>query len=187
VFYQIRNAGIFTGDLKKVKREHLEHIIRAAGAIAEVKEIIIIGSQAILGSFPNPPKELLVSMEADLYPPESKEKADLIDGSIGEESPFHDTFGYYAHGIGPETAILPENWKKRVVIICNKNTNSIKGICLHPIDIAVSKLIAARKKDINYVKVMLKNNMIKKKDLVNIKDELSDNYKSIISTFIKSI
>jgi len=54
-----------------MKREHLEHIIRAAGAIAQVKEIIIIGSQAILGSYTNPPKNLIVSMEVDLYPPEN--------------------------------------------------------------------------------------------------------------------
>lgn len=169
-----------------MKREHLEHIIRAAGAIAEVKEIIIIGSQAILGSFPNPPKKLLVSMEADIYPPENIDKADLIDGSIGEESPFHETFGYYAHGIGPETAILPKNWKNRVVTICNENTNNIKGICLHPIDIAVSKLIAGREKDIHFVKIMLTNKMIKKTDLEKVLNELSNRYKKIISGFIAS-
>jgi len=94
-------------------RSELEHVMRAAGAIAEADELVIIDSQAILGSFEEPPKELLSSIEVDLYPIPEVEKADLIDGSIGEESPFHETFGYYAYGVGPETAGLPENWRDR--------------------------------------------------------------------------
>jgi hypothetical protein len=108
-------------------RSELEHVIRAAGAIADTDELIIIGSQAILGSFTNPPRELLVSMKVDLYPLPDVEKADLIDASIGEESPFHETFGYYAHGVGPETAILPKNWKNRLVLISNEATRGVKG------------------------------------------------------------
>jgi len=46
---------------------------------------------------------------------DAPEKADIIDGCIGELSPFHETFGYYAHGIGPETAVLPAKWKTRLV------------------------------------------------------------------------
>jgi hypothetical protein len=32
------------------------------------------------------------------------DRADLIDGTIGELSPFHATYGYYAHGVGESTA-----------------------------------------------------------------------------------
>ncbi len=67
-----------------MKRFELEHIIRAAGAIIDSKEIVIIGSQAILGFNPNPPVELLVSMEADVWPADDPVKADLIDGCISE-------------------------------------------------------------------------------------------------------
>ena len=49
--------------------------------------------------------------------------ADLIDGSIGEGSPFHQTFGYYAHGVAEETAVLPGGWwKERLVVLRNANT-----------------------------------------------------------------
>lgn len=51
-----------------MKRSELEHLIRAAGAITNDKEIVVIGSQAILGQFPNAPAPLLVSAEADLFP-----------------------------------------------------------------------------------------------------------------------
>jgi hypothetical protein len=48
-------------------RAHLEHIIRAAGMIADVDDIVVIGSQAVLGEFPNAPAELLVSDEAECF------------------------------------------------------------------------------------------------------------------------
>ena len=51
----------------------------------------LIGSQAILGQFPDAPSELLVSREADVYPRMHPERAELIDGSIGEGSPFEPT------------------------------------------------------------------------------------------------
>jgi hypothetical protein len=43
--------------------------------------------------------------------------------SIGEGSAFHETFGYYATGAGEETAILPEDWRSRLVPILNANTS----------------------------------------------------------------
>ena len=87
----------------------LEHIIRAAGTIADDSDVIVIGSQAILGSFPNAPEEFLVSNEADVYPRTRVERSDLIDSTIGEGSPFQREFGYYAHGgIDHTTAVLPD-------------------------------------------------------------------------------
>ncbi|HZM01706.1 MAG TPA: hypothetical protein VFC44_01675 [Candidatus Saccharimonadales bacterium] len=54
--------------LKNMKRIELEHIIRAASVITNQADIVIIGSQAILGQFPNADPALLVSMEADVFP-----------------------------------------------------------------------------------------------------------------------
>ena len=76
-----------------MRREELEHLIRAAAAITNQQEIVIIGSQSILGAFPNPPEILLQSMEADIYPLHRPDLADVIDGSIGELSPFQERFG----------------------------------------------------------------------------------------------
>src|SRR6266853_1091375 len=155
-----------------MRRPDLEHIIRAAGSIADARQIVIIGSQAILASFPNAPAELTVSQEADAYPLESPEKADLIDGSIGEKSPFHETFGYYAHGVGPETAVLPANWKSRLVRVQNQNTNDIAGLCLSPLDIAVSKLVAGREKDLDFVGALFRHGLLKPSQVESVFDEL---------------
>jgi hypothetical protein len=49
-------------------REQLEHAIRAACEVSEDTEIWIFGSQAILGEFPNAPKDLRASIEVDVQP-----------------------------------------------------------------------------------------------------------------------
>jgi len=35
-----------------MRRSELEHLIRAAGRIAGERELVVIGSQAVLGQFP---------------------------------------------------------------------------------------------------------------------------------------
>jgi hypothetical protein len=134
----------------------LEHILRAGGSITGSREIVVIGSQALLASFPEAPAELVRSMEVDCYPLDDPAMADLIDGTIGELSPFHETFGYYAHGIGPETAILPSGWRSRVVRLQSENTGGTIGLCVSPADLAVSKLLAGREKDVEFVGGMLR-------------------------------
>lgn len=132
-------------------RDQLEHVIRAATTIADEDVLIVVGSQAILGQFPNAPDSLRQSLEADVYPEASPEKAELIDGSIGEGSPFHETFGYYAHGVGPETATLPKGWRPRAVEVCGPGTRGATGVCPEIHDLLVSKLAAGRPKDIDFV------------------------------------
>ena len=131
-------------------RSELEHIIRAAGAIADDTDIVVIGSQSVLGQFPNAPTALLASMEADVYPLHAVDRADMIDGSIGEGSAFHESFGYYAQGVGPRTATLPAGWRRRLIRLKNLNTRGITGLCLEVNDLAISKYVAGRPKDLEF-------------------------------------
>jgi hypothetical protein len=41
-------------------RGELEHVLRAAGAITGVSRWVVVGSQAILGAWPDAPPELLL-------------------------------------------------------------------------------------------------------------------------------
>jgi len=70
------------------------------------------------------PAEVLVSQDVALYAPGDERASDLIDGSIGEKSPFHDTFGYYAHGVGAETAVLPRNWRTRAIEVSSERSST---------------------------------------------------------------
>lgn len=157
-----------------MKRSDLEHVIRAAGAVTDCDELVVIGSQALLASYPQAPESLLVSQEADLYVPGREELSTLIDGTIGELSPFHQTFGYYGHGVGPTTAILPSAWESRLVPISNENTNYILGRCLSPLDIAYSKLAAGRPKDLTYCRELLRHNLVDGEQLREILEERTD-------------
>jgi hypothetical protein len=105
-----------------MNRAALEHILRAASAIVDMSDFVVIGSQAILGQFPQAPENLLVSIEADVYPRDAPDRSDLIDGAIGELSLFHQTFGYYAHGVDNTTAVLPTGWTERLIPLANANT-----------------------------------------------------------------
>lgn len=133
-----------------MRRAQLEHLIRAAATISEDDEIIVIGSQSILGQFPDAPAELCVSAEADVFPKNRAERADLIDGSIGEGSPFHETFGYYAQGVDETTATLPRGWRQRLVPVQSAMTRGAVGLCLEVHDLLLSKLVAGRAKDLAF-------------------------------------
>jgi hypothetical protein len=149
-----------------VNRAQLEHVIRAAAAIAGDSDIVVVGSQSILGQFPAAPAEMCVSMEADVYPRNKPELADLIDGSIGELSPFHSTFGYYAQGVGPDTAILPAGWEGRLVAVSNANTHGATGWCLEVHDLVLSKYVAGREKDLEFVAHAARHAMVMRDELL---------------------
>jgi len=135
-----------------VKREHLEHILRASAEICGENEFCVIGSQAILGEYPEIDDEIIVrSMECDLYPERVPEKSELLN-SIGELSEFHREFGYYADGVGPDTAVLPKSWQSRrsVIEIRTIRDARVLGWCLETHDLLISKYAAGRPKDLNY-------------------------------------
>ena len=143
-----------------MRRSDLEHLIRAAGRIAGERELVIIGSQSVLGQFPDAPLALLMSMKADLYPRAHPELADKVDGAIGEGSAFHQAHGYYAQGVGPDTATLPRGWQRRVVRVDNPNTNGYVGLCLEVHDLALSKYVAGREKDREFTRELARHGLI---------------------------
>ena len=122
---------------------------------------MVIGSQSILAQFPNAPSDLLASMEADVFPLHRPDLSIQVDGAIGERSIFHETFGYYAHGVDDTTATLPSGWKDRLVPIRNPNTGGATGWCVEVHDLAASKLVAGREKDLDFVTILLSKDMIR--------------------------
>lgn len=146
-------------------RSELEYLIRAAGSIADDREIVVIGSQAVLGQFPDAPTALLASMEADLFPLNYPERADLVDGAIGEGSSFHQLFGYYAQGVSERTATLPDGWRGRLVAVRNANTHGFTGLCLEVYDLAISKYVAGRDKDREFTRELARHRLTSASEL----------------------
>jgi uncharacterized protein YwbE len=143
-----------------MRRFELEHAIRAACDVAGVTEIIVLGSQAVLAQYPHAPDEITYSREVDVITADDQADGDLIDGVLGELSQFSETHGFHVHGIGPETAKLPEGWRGRLVPVRNENTRGCTGWCLEVHDLAASKLAAGREKDLEYVAALFRHAMI---------------------------
>ena len=141
-------------------RTELEHLIRVAADITQDDDIVVIGSQALLAQFHDAPPALRVSVEADMYPRNHPDRADLIDGSVGEGSPFHAMYGYYAQAVGEETAVLPRGWRGRLVPIRNANTRGATGWCLEVHDLAVAKAVAGREKGRDFLREALRHGLL---------------------------
>jgi hypothetical protein len=141
-----------------MRRADLAHLLRAAARIAD-PEILVIGSQAIHGAFAEHdlPELTMVSREADLafWNDEREELADKLDGAIGELSMFDETHGYYAQGVSISTAVLPDGWRTRLVLFPDAGAGQAHAQCLEPHDLALSKLVAAREKDRDFVHALL--------------------------------
>jgi len=147
-------------------RAQLEHAIRAACDVADDSELWIFGSQAILGQFPDAPEALRESAECDVTPKNRPEAADKIDGALGELSRFHQTYGFYVHGLSLDAATLPDGWKNRTNKIQNPNTKNYSGHCVEAHDLAASKLFAFREKDKEFVRILLREGLIQPDVLV---------------------
>ena len=146
-------------------RDELAHVLRAAARIAEDGDILVVGSQAILGSHSETelPEETWLSVEADLVfldPVDGPEKAERVDGAIGELSQFHETHTYYAQGVDLTTAKLPAGWQDRVVAFQPGAAVPAAAACVEKHDLVVSKLVAMREKDRAFAMALLRAGLV---------------------------
>lgn len=141
-----------------MKRTELAHILRAAAEIIGDGSILVVGSQAVLATMSEdePPARATLSMEADItFLDGDVEKPDRVEGTIGEGSLFHSSFGYYAQGVGLETAVLPKGRRERVVRVEWDDCGEARAICPEVHDLVVSKPVAGREKDIEFAQALL--------------------------------
>lgn len=147
-----------------MRRDQLAHILRAAGDVARDPEILVIGSQSILASFSDEelPEEATMSIEADIafFDDADEEKSDKVDGSIGELSRFHETYGIYGQGVSLATAVLPQGWRERLVAFGDTGAAPSRAFCLDPHDLVVSKLVAGREKDYRFTRALIDAELI---------------------------
>jgi hypothetical protein len=82
-----------------------------------------------------------------------------IDAALGDGSQFHATYGYYAHGVGPETVIGPAGWESRLVRVevpaPRRGQSARVAWCLEINDLVLAKLAAGRPHDLEFVRAAL--------------------------------
>lgn len=149
-----------------MKREELEHVLRAASYIVDQTDFLVIGSAAILAEYDEQelPIEATRSDEADLAPFDDPtgEKSAAVEGSLGQLSPFHAMYGYYADGFDFLTASARAGWESRLVVFDPPGAEPGRGLYLERHDLAASKLVAGRIKDFEFVQALLDAGLLDK-------------------------
>lgn len=131
----------------------LQHMIRAAQALAEDRDILVLGSASLLASFPalGKPESLLASTyDADLYPdPFDELTGTMLDEALGENRAYFQRHGYHADILrGSVLSTLPRGWRERLIPVpcCGA------ARALDPHDLAAVKLLVGRPKDLLLVR-----------------------------------
>ena len=153
-----------------MKKRQLDRLLRAAGRITGEKRFLIIGSQALHGKYPDLPDDIALSAEADLVARGKVDRTEWLN-VIGQDSPFHETFGYYADPVDEKTAVLPKGWKGRLVNLPPGDTEGVRGLCLDPHDLAIAKYVANREKDRIFTRELARRRIVSRKRLRALVDE----------------
>jgi len=174
-----------------MRRDQLEHAIRTACQIIGRTEVIIVGSQSILGTYPEEalPDLATMSMEIDVLPiadtnEETARLADDIEGVAGELSPFEEMHGFSIDGVDLETSALPAGWRDRLVQVQNANTAAaggepiFTGWCLDKDDLCVAKLCAFREKDRDFVLALIDAGLVDRDVIANRMSTVPGRYRA---------
>ncbi len=150
-----------------MKKQQLDHVLRAAGRITGEKQFLVIGSQSLHGKCPDLPDENVRSAEVDLIARKNVSRTVWLN-EIGQDSPFHETFGYYADPVDESTATLPKGWKGRLINLPPGDTDGVQGLCLDPHDLAIAKYVARREKDLIFTRELARREIVARKRLLSL-------------------
>jgi hypothetical protein len=141
----------------------LRHLLQAVQSLARPERIRVLGSTALLASFPDlgePGGPLELTYDADLLvEPCDEPLAAMLHEAVGEGSLFARRTGYHADILRPAIlATLPRGWESRLVKMKESGTDS--AAALSPEDLAVVKLRAGRPKDLDLCRALLGLNLV---------------------------
>ena|ERR1700722_14142436 len=132
-----------------LRRPDIDHILRAAASLSGHSRFVMVGTGAVIATARHIPVAMMLTEEIDIYVEDATDPAlisDLIDASIGRDSQFHKTFGYYGDGVSSRTAVMPLDWRSRAVEYATPD-GLATALCPSAEDIAIAKLCAWREKD----------------------------------------
>jgi hypothetical protein len=141
--------------------------LRSAGRIAGEKQFVIVGSQSLHGKFPDLPDEIVSSAEVDLIAKKHVARTVWLN-AIGQDSSFHEQFGYYADPVDENTATLPKGWRGRLVNLPPGDTDGVTGLCLDPHDLAIAKYVAGREKDVAFNRELVARRIVSRERLLGL-------------------
>jgi hypothetical protein len=150
-----------------MKKQQVDHILRAAGRLTGERQFVIIGSQSLHGKYPDIADDIVRSVEVDLIAKQNPSRTEWLN-VIGQDSPFHQNFGYYADPVDETTAILPKGWKGRLVTLAPGDTEGVSGLCLDPHDLVIAKYVAGREKDLAFNREIVARGIVAQERLLEL-------------------
>jgi|GEM_PF-1170727 len=142
-----------------------DDLLRAARSVAEhfsAERVIIVGSQAILLTWPDAPVVMKITPEIDIYPENNRdwearnpgfEASEEISVLFGEMSQFHQRFGFYLDGVDENTARMPPDWMDHSETMeIDVYGRTVIVVCPSIEDVIVAKLHRLVEKDVNFIK-----------------------------------
>ncbi|BCX47943.1 LmbE family protein [Haloferula helveola] len=139
----------------------LQHLIRAATALAEDLDFLVLGSASLLASFPElgeATAPLASTYDADICPePFDELTGTMLEEALGEDRAYFRRHGYHADVLRSSILdTLPSGWRGRLVDV----PECPKAKALDPIDLAAIKLQVARPKDLDLVRMLISTGRI---------------------------
>ena len=139
----------------------LKHLIEATQALCHPERIRVLGSSALLASFPElgePGQPLEISFDADLLiEPCDPQLAAMLHEAVGEGSLFAQRTGYHADFLRPDILeTLAAGWELAVVSL----EGFVNASALAPADVAAVKLRVGRPKDLQLCRHLIVGGLV---------------------------
>lgn len=162
----------------------LIHLLAAARSISQCDRIRVLGSSALLVSFPQlgePGQPLEVSYDADLLiEPSDEQLAAMLHEALGEGSLFSGRTGYHADILRPAIIeTLSPGWEERLIKLELPGDNA----ALSPEDVAVVKLQVGRDKDLALCRHLLAQDMLTENQIRKRLDATPMNERAVIQAY----
>ena len=158
---------------KELFEQDLKLALAAAADAYKRRRFVVVGSAAILATFPDAPSFLRLSADIDMFPIRKLDTTDfqLGDEQVGQASAFEVEHDFYIERLGDWTMLSqPKGWFERCVKYSTEGKIDgkdvmVDGYALQPLDLAYNKLEAGRDKDLNFVGGLIAEGLIALEDL----------------------
>lgn len=135
-----------------MRKENLFKLAEEIKRLAPDNTPVIVGSQAVHVITNFVPEIVRQSIECDfLFGEGNAEIRREVNLKLGIFSRFQQENGFYADALGQATVVLPKDWEKRLQNLSDEKGETI-ALCVEIHDVAVSKFIAGREKDFQFLK-----------------------------------
>ena len=135
-----------------MQREQFQLLVTRAAEVCARHELIVFGSQALHAITENPPLEVIISEECDIWLQDEPELSAKLTEELGADSEFAKSTGIYVDAIPHGLPMVSDGWEHRLV---EKRVGDVLVRCLEVHDLIVSKLAAGRLKDYEFIAAIL--------------------------------